>query len=146
MQVVKLCFALAALNWVSTCQAWELRMYSGGKPTDPSKRFSFGLAQRCYSLTNCCDNKSRAADWSGIPADARVAFYTDSQCQGKYAVGGVQSSGYIDFASVNLCEAVSSFMVWQSGMYATAGFTDACHENATVLTADQMSMLTARMS
>ncbi|OWZ14473.1 hypothetical protein PHMEG_00012056 [Phytophthora megakarya] len=118
--------------FISICHGWKVRIYSGGKSTDPSKKFSFSTAQRCFSLSSCWDNKSRAADWSGIPSDARIVFYASSECQGRYAIGEAKSSGEIDFVPAHLSGDVSSFMVWQSGMYATAGFKDLCFEKTTV--------------
>ncbi|KAG7378053.1 hypothetical protein PHYPSEUDO_010614 [Phytophthora pseudosyringae] len=96
----------------SMCHAWNVRIFSGGKPTDPSKKFSFSTAQRCYSLSSCWDSKSRAAEWSGIPSDARITFYAGWECQSRHAVGDAGSSGYLDFVTVHLSGDVSSFIVW----------------------------------
>ncbi|KAF4030566.1 hypothetical protein GN244_ATG17654 [Phytophthora infestans] len=118
------------------CPAWRVRIFSGGKPRDPSKRFSFSTAQRCYSLSDCWNSKSRSAVWSSIPSDSRIVLYAGLECQGRYAIGEDKSSGEIDFVPVHLSGDVSSFMVWQSGMYATAGLAEVCCDSATVLTAD----------
>ncbi|KAL3659410.1 hypothetical protein V7S43_015681 [Phytophthora oleae] len=136
-------FAIVLFSAPSICHAWSVRIQSGGKLTDPSKKFSFSTAQRCYSLS-CWDNKSRAAKWSDLPSDARIIFYASTECQGRYAVGEKKSSGEIDFVPEHLSGDVSSFMVWQSGIYATAGFADLCEENALVLTSDQLKLLRAR--
>ncbi|KAG6616995.1 uncharacterized protein IUM83_04751 [Phytophthora cinnamomi] len=90
------------------------------------KRFNFGTSQRCYSVVNCFDDKASSASWINAPSAAWFAFYDGESCSGTQYVSRSTPSGEIKFASVNLDNKVSSFMLWEYGTFALKGFVDIC--------------------
>ncbi|KAG2766570.1 hypothetical protein PC129_g11541 [Phytophthora cactorum] len=106
------------------------------------KRFNFGIAQRCYNIADCFDNKASSASWINAPKAAWLAFYDDEECRGTQYVSMSTPSGEMKFAPVGLDNKISSFMQWEYATFALKGFVDICNDaailavNATTNTTD----------
>lgn len=99
-------------------------IYGRYRVTFTTHRIATGGAQRCYSFS-CFDNRAKTIWWQNIQATSKLAFYTEPKCKGEiYIVGG--SAGSVPLSDSKPDFSVSSFMIWESGMYPTGGIVDDC--------------------
>jgi hypothetical protein len=56
-----------------------------------------------------------------------VVFYSSAYCQAQQAVGSKTPDGALYFHRVNFVKSVASFMIWETGQFATSGVVDACY-------------------
>ncbi|RLN80413.1 hypothetical protein BBJ28_00019327 [Nothophytophthora sp. Chile5] len=94
---------------------------------------------RCYSTKTCWDDASSTAKWakwSNMWTKFRIVFYQGEECQGDYYASVYAYTGSVVFSKVGLKHGVSSFMVWDYGVYATSGFSNICDESAVLLIAN----------
>lgn len=103
--------------------------------------FRIDRSQRCYSFS-CFFGTVTQINWSNLPALASVTFYQGRQCRGEYVTVPTTES-LIPAGDDRLYNAISSVMVWQSGMYATGGIVDVCFKER-ALTVNGSSSPTAR--
>lgn len=86
--------------------------------TDTMFTLAVGPSQRCYSI-DCYFGEVTDVKWKKLEDPAWIAFYPQQQCQGKfYAVRTNHNVPQSKFPF-----RLGSFMVWESGMYQTRGYT-----------------------
>ncbi|GMF16170.1 unnamed protein product [Phytophthora lilii] len=102
-------------------------MYTRPKTCTPN-----ALHTRLLCLDSCYDNEGSFASWLALKHSTQIAFYEESECQGKHITVNTSPRGKLKFADVSFDKKVSSFMLWKIGPYPIRGFLDICHgrENA----------------
>lgn len=81
-------------------------------------------AQRCYSFS-CHQDESSSVKWNKVQENAWLVFYDDLGCNGNYIrVFGPEGSLRPDDSGFD--NRLASFMLWESGIYATRGIVDTC--------------------
>lgn len=84
-------------------------------------------AQRCYSWP-CNANELSFIKWNKMQKNAWLVFFDVAGCGGKYIrVRG--SEGTLEPGDLGFDNRIASFMMWESGMYATRGKVDICYED-----------------
>lgn len=85
-----------------------------------------GPAQRCYSF-DCHRGSASSIKWEDMQDDSWIVFFENLGCTGK-SMKGQGPDGQLALGGGEMDNRVSSFMIWESGMYPTRGLRDVCRE------------------
>lgn len=87
-------------------------------------------AQRCYSFS-CHQEELSFVKWNHMQENAWLVFYDDVGCKGNY-IRAFGHEGTLRPDDSGFDNRLASFMMWESGIYATRGIVDTCPEERAV--------------